>query len=62
MNAKAVVDDHHSDVVAAEGDSVSVKKAPLITKMFQVSADLSLTVVALKLEKNRVTAPSASGL
>jgi hypothetical protein len=61
MNAKVVVENHHSDVVADEDDSVSVKKAPLITKMFQASDDLSLTVVASKLGKNRVTAPSASG-
>jgi hypothetical protein len=61
MNAKAAVDDHHSDAVADDDDSVSVKKAPLITKMFQASDDLLQIAVALKLEKNRVTAPSASG-
>ena len=55
------MDYHHSDAVADDDDSASVKKAPLITKMFQASADLSLTVAESKLEKNRVTAPSASG-
>jgi hypothetical protein len=55
------VADHHSDAVADDDASASVKKAPSTTKMFQASDDLLPTVVGLKLEKNRVTAPSASG-
>jgi hypothetical protein len=51
---------HHS--AAAEPDvdaSATAKRAPLTTKMFQASGDSSLTVVALKPEKNLATVRSA---
>jgi hypothetical protein len=52
---------HHSAVAEPDVDaSATAKKVLSTTKMFQVSDDLSLTVVASKPAKSLVTVRSAS--
>jgi|TARA_B110000495_G_scaffold44372_1_gene36495 hypothetical protein len=52
---------HHSAEAEPDVDaSATAKRAPLTTKMFQASDDLSLIVVASKPEKSLATVRSAS--